>query len=309
MIISHIQVPRNKSKKGGVQKRVYFWGGICWWTKTPGIAWTAADMKVCYKHTKNLCVGTLFEDEDDDGRPCVFRIVQTRAASDDGNVSYVPHFDFPDGDPPENQWLFSSFGEVQEWHRASRHVLAQREDLQPPTCMQDTQKTIEIYEEALYPTLTRYGLDQIVEDNASPHNNETIRASHRAHNVRIVGYNATDAQKDEIRALIRRQCEGYRREQDRRAQMTKQTRELERLPAWPPNSPDLNLIEVVWSWMVRWIRDHEDGWSRDAETLKARVLEAWDAIPLESFRELVRSFRVRLMAIHSVDGDRHPQFA
>ena len=33
------------------------------------------------------------------------------------------------------------------------------------------------------------------------------------------------------------------------------------------------------------------------------------AVPLESFRELVRSYRVRLQAINSVDGDRHPQFA
>ena len=107
-------------------------------------------MKVCYKHTKNLCVGTLFEDEDDDGRPCVFRIVQTRTASDDGNVCYVPHFQFPDHTPTENQWLFSSFGEVKEWYRAIRRVLAQREDLQSPTCMQDTQKTIDIYEQALY---------------------------------------------------------------------------------------------------------------------------------------------------------------
>ena len=72
--------------------------------------------------------------------------------------------------------------------------------------------------------------------------------THHAHNVRIVGYTATDAEKAEIRDLIRRQCEGYRREQDRRAQMTKQTRELERLPAWPPNRPDLNLIEVVFGW-------------------------------------------------------------
>ena len=91
------QVSRNKSE-GGVQKRVYFWGGIRWWTKTPGIAWTTANMKVCYKHTKSLCVGTLFKDEDDDGRPCFFRIVQTRAASDDGNgyrnVSYVPRTAF-----------------------------------------------------------------------------------------------------------------------------------------------------------------------------------------------------------------------
>ena len=106
----------------------------------------------------------------------------------------------------------------------------------------------------------------------------------------------------------RRASTEYRRPQDRKAQMTKQTRELGRLPAWPPNSPDLNLIEVVWSWMVKWMRQHDDGWPRDPETLKQRVLEAWDAVPLESFRELVRSYRVRLMAIHSVKGDRHPQF-
>ena len=91
--------------------------------------------------------------------------------------------------------------------------------------------------------------------------------------------------------------------------MTKQTREIDRLPAWPPNSPDLNLVEIVWSWMVKSIRDSDDGWPRDPEALKQRVVEAWDAIPLQSFRELLRSYRFRLMAIHSVDGDRHPQFA
>ena len=91
--------------------------------------------------------------------------------------------------------------------------------------------------------------------------------------------------------------------------MTKQTNELERLPAWPPNSPDLNLIEVVWSWMVKWMRNHADGWPRDPETLKQRVLQAWDAVSLESFRNLVRAYRLRLLAIHSVAGDRHPNFA
>ena len=76
-----------------------------------------------------------------------------------------------------------------------------------------------------------YGLEQLVEDNASPHNNDTIRESHRQHNLQIVGYRATDEQKDEIRGLIERQTRQYRREQDRRAQMTKQTHELGRLPA------------------------------------------------------------------------------
>ena len=168
---------------------------------------------------------------------------------------------------------------------------------------------MQIYVDALYPTLREYGLNDIVEDNASPHNNDAIRQSHTDHNVNIVGYTATAAEKEEIIELIRQQCEGYRREQDKKAQQTKQTRELDRLPAWPPNSPDLNLIEVVWSWMVKWIRDGEGGWPANPERLKERVLEAWDRIPLESFRELVRSYRVRLQAIVSVNGDRHPQFA
>ena len=303
------QVPRNKSKKGGIKKRVYFWAGISWWFKTPGVAWTAADTKVLFRHTQNLCCGTVFLEEDDDGEPCVYRVVQTRAAGDDNYVSYVKHFDHPDSDPPEAEWLYSTHGEVKGWHDVSRAVLAQREDLQPPTSMQDTAKTLQIYREALYPTLHAWGLDEIVEDNASPHNNDTIRQSHHDNNIRIVGYRATPDDKETIKALIREQVTHYRREQDQKAQMTKQTRELERLPAWPPNSPDLNLIEVVWSWMVRWIRDSDGGWPGRPEDLKVKVLEAWDAVPLESFRELVRSYRVRLLAIHSVDGDRHPQFA
>ena len=248
-------------------------------------------------------------DEDDEGNPCVFSVVETRAAGEDNYVSYVKHFDHPDSIPPESEWLYSSYKEVKEWHDATRAALAQRPDLQPPTTMQDTEKTLQIYREALYPTMLQHGMYQLVEDNASPHNNETIRQCHRDNNIRIVGYHATEEEKEAIVALIRQQTTGYRREQDKKAQITKQTRELSRLPAWPPNSPDLNLIEVVWSWMVRWIRDSDSGWPANPEDLKAQVLAAWDAVPLESFRELVRSYRVRLQVIHSVDGDRHPQFA
>ena len=83
-----------------------------------------------------------------------------------------------------------------------------------------------------------------------------------------MGYSATDAEKEKIRGLIRQQVAGYRRDQDKKAQMTKQTRELERLPAWPPNSPDLNLVETVWSWMVWWIRDSDGGWPDRPEPLR-----------------------------------------
>ena len=81
-----------------MQKRVYFWGGICWWGKTPGVAWSASDLKVTYRHTKNLCYGTLFEDEG-----VVYRVVQTRGAAEDGHVSYVEHFTYPDADPPQRR--------------------------------------------------------------------------------------------------------------------------------------------------------------------------------------------------------------
>ena len=287
-----------------MQKRVYFWGGISYWGKTEPHAWTASDLRVCWRHTKNLCIGTLFED---DGT--VWRIVETRAGGNDRHVRYVDHFAFPDQTPPEDEWETSTFAEVQEWHNASRAVLAQRADLMPPTCMQDTAKTLQIYEDFLYPALTRLGLQSIVEDNASPHNNADIRDSHHRHHVQIVGYEATEDEKEQRKDLNRAQTAGYRREQDRRAQMTKQTRELDRLPAWPPNSPDLNLVEIVWSWMVKSIRDSDEGWPRDPQVLKQRVEQAWRDVPLASFQELCRSYRWRLEAIESVGGDRHPQFA
>ena len=71
-------------------------------------------------------------------------------------------------------------------------MLAQREDLKPPTSTQDTSKTLEIYNDA---AMQRLHLTDLVEDNASPHNNDDIRASHRAKNINIVGYHATAAEK------------------------------------------------------------------------------------------------------------------
>ena len=85
------------------------------------------------------------------------------------------------------------------------------------------------------------------------HNNDTIRTEHSSNNITIVGYRVTRAEKTHIRSLIEAQTENYKREQDSKAQITKQTRELDRLPAWSTNSTDLNLIEVVWSWMVGFI--------------------------------------------------------
>ncbi len=111
--------------------------------------------------------------------------METRSGGNDNHVWYCNHFDSPDEDPPRAEWEHSSYDEVRQWHNDSRAVLAQRPDLQPPTSMQDTAKTLSIYREALYPTLRQFGIDEIVEDNASPHNNDAIRASHTDNNVRV----------------------------------------------------------------------------------------------------------------------------
>lgn len=303
-----LQVPRFKSKKGGVQKRVYAWAGIGWHGKTTLHTWTSKEATKCqWRHTKNIMVGTVFEDDD-----VVWRVTESKSRAEYNGrmvdvVHYCDNFANPDADPPIDECEFSSYEDVKQWHSETRDKLARDPALKPPTVGQDIDKTLQIYEDFLYPVMRDARITHVVEDNASPHNSERVREKHREHGVQIVGYHATAAEKEEIVRLITAQTRQYRRDQDRRAQITKQTRELSRLPAWPPNSPDLNLIEIVWSWMVRKLSLR--GWPRRPDDLRASLEEVWEEISLESFRELVLGYRARLMCVISVKGDRHPQFA
>ena len=86
---------------------MYFWGAISWWGKSRGVVWHASDLKVCWRHTKNLCVGTVFES---DGT--VYRIVKSRGQGERRTISYVDHFAFPEDTPPEHNQFESNFGEV-----------------------------------------------------------------------------------------------------------------------------------------------------------------------------------------------------
>ena len=102
------------------------------------------------RHTKNICVGTLFVDywdDDHNEEEVIWRVIESRSGGRDGYVWYVDHVAYPDETPPRAEWEHSSFDEVKTWHAQTRAVLAQRADLQPPTGMQDTAKTLEIYEE------------------------------------------------------------------------------------------------------------------------------------------------------------------
>ena len=254
-------------------------------------------------------MGTVFEDDE-----IVWRITESkhREPEEFGTedvIRYCNHFDNPEFDPIRNQCEVSSYDDVKSWHAESHARLALEPTLKPPSIGQDCAKTLEIYREFLYPVMRSNRLTHLVEDNASPHNSDQIRESHRQHRINIVGYEATEAEKREIVRLITEQTRAYRRPQDRQAQITKQTRELRRLPAWPPNSPDLNLIEVVWSWIVKKISKRPGGWPKRPEELREAAVQAWDEISLESFRELILGYRARLKCVLSVGGDRHPQFA
>jgi len=253
-------------------------------------------------------VGTVFED---DGT--VWRVTESRHREADFGttdvVRYCDHFVNLGGDPVRRQCEVSGYDEVRDWHADSRDKLAREPTLKLPTVGQDIDKTLQIYADFLYPVMRQQRITHVVEDNASPHNSARIRDAHATAGITIVGYEATDQEKQEIVRLITEQTRTYRREQDRRAQITKQTSELARLPAWPPNSPDLNLIEIVWSWIVKKISKRRGGWPKRPEDLRQAAVNAWNEITLDSFRGLILGYRSRLRCVLSVNGDRHPQFA
>ena len=64
---------------------------------------------------------------------------------------------------------------------------------------------------------------------------------------------------------------------------------------WPPYSPDLNLIEHVWSWIKRYIQEHYfqayyDAKKISLDELKRIVLEAWNAVLDSYIRTLFESW-------------------
>ena len=79
----------------------------------------------------------------------------------------------------------------------------------------------------------------------------------------------------------------------------------------PPNSPDLNPIEIVWNKMKQWIQEIY-GLEFDAiESLGKRmpyprlrqiVQDAWDQITEEDLKELVISMKARCQAVINAQG-------
>ena len=77
---------------------------------------------------------------------------------------------------------------------------------------------------------------------------------------------------------------------------------------WPPYSPDLNPIEIVWAWLKQWITtnypDLKDmGKSEQAyERLYGVMHEAWESIPQEKIDKLIKSMGGRVNACKEAKG-------
>ena len=77
--------------------------------------------------------------------------------------------------------------------------------------------------------------------------------------------------------------------------------------AWPPYSPDLNLIEHVWKWMKDWIQ--RNYWQArynaaklSLSELRRIILAAWEAVPDSFIESLLDSWWDRCQAVIDANG-------
>jgi transposase len=80
---------------------------------------------------------------------------------------------------------------------------------------------------------------------------------------------------------------------------------------WPPNSPDLNPIEIIWNWMKQWIQEtygieldsvESQGKKMKPDRLRQMVQEAWEQISEEQLNGLVHSMQQRCQDVINAHG-------
>jgi len=75
---------------------------------------------------------------------------------------------------------------------------------------------------------------------------------------------------------------------------------------WPPYSPDLNPIEMVWNWMKDYIQANFPDQMSISE-LRIVLREAWDSVPQSYLDELIESMPERCKAVIEAGGG-HTRF-
>ena len=68
---------------------------------------------------------------------------------------------------------------------------------------------------------------------------------------------------------------------------------------WPPQSPDLNPIENLWSIIKVKVAEKQP---KNINELKAMIVETWNSIPLETCQKYAQSFKKRALAIYRAKG-------
>ena len=171
---------------------------------------------------------------------CNYLIVETetRAQDFEGNVSYVPHFEYPHTTPPQDKSFVSSYGEVRRWHAAS--IPSRLDSHSVRTCSRRQQcRSLQI----LFKFMGRRFIRQCNVSVSTSWSKATLSSVTTRQSATVTDGTTTSASWVERRRPTRRtklarsrssddRWSGmYRREQDKKAQMTKQTRELDRLSA------------------------------------------------------------------------------
>ena len=68
---------------------------------------------------------------------------------------------------------------------------------------------------------------------------------------------------------------------------------------WPPQSPDLNIIENVWHYVKKELKKCKSATIRDLEN---NILKIWQSVPVDFIRRLIDSVPRRLAAVHRCRG-------
>jgi transposase len=73
------------------------------------------------------------------------------------------------------------------------------------------------------------------------------------------------------------------------------------LQDYPPNSPDLNPIEHVWSWIANYVNGHRP---TDRRSLIALIQKGWTEIPQSKIQAYIDNLPTRLQAVEKAGGAR-----
>jgi transposase len=71
------------------------------------------------------------------------------------------------------------------------------------------------------------------------------------------------------------------------------------LEGWPPHSPDLNVIEMIWCWIKNRIAERSP---KSLDALKQCITDVWDHLSMYHVNNLIESMQRRIYAVYNSNG-------